>query len=253
MKTKIYINNEKIIAGITLKDETEPESNNMALHVCSNTDDILKNRRKLADLLDCRLHDFVCCNQTHSSNFRRVLLSDKGRGATNMNTAIKDTDAMYTYEPNLLLCCFTADCVPVIIYNQVTDLIGVIHSGWQGTVNEITTKVLKHLIQFEQCNPDDINVYIGTALSQSKFEVDEDVYIQFRNLGYANNFIYYNDQTKKYHIDNQQTVFKQCELNGIEADRITIDQTCTYMNPEGFSYRQDKKSGRHMSFIMKKR
>ena len=169
-----------------------------------------------------------------------------------MDTAIADTDALYTYEPNLLLCSFTADCVPVIFYNEVNGLIGVIHSGWQGTVKEITSKLFEHLIQDEQCNPSDFHVQIGAALSQEKFEVDEDVYVKFKDLGYADDFMYYNDKTNKYHIDNQQTVKKQCELAGIPAEQITIDQTCTYLNPDGFSYRQDKQSGRHLSFIMKK-
>jgi len=128
----------------------------------------------------------------------------------------------------------------------------VIHSGWQGTVKEITLKVFEHLIQVEQCNPSDVHVQIGAALSQEKFEVDEDVYGKFNDLGYADDFIYYNDQTDKYHIDNQQTVKKQCELVGIPASQITIDKTCTYISPHGFSHRQDKHSGRHLSFIMKK-
>ena len=64
--------------------------------------------------------------------------------------------------------------------------------------------------------------------------------------------MYYNGQTLKYHIDNQQTVKKQCELAGIPAEQITIDRTCTYVSTDGFSYRQDKQVGRHLSFIMKK-
>ena len=113
-------------------------------------------------------------------------------------------------------------------------------------------KVFEHLTQVEHCNPSDFHVQIGAALSQEKFEVDEDVYVKFKDLGYADDFIYYNDQTHKYHIDNQQTVKKQCELAGIPADQITIDPTCTYVSPDGFSYREDKQSGRHLSFIMKK-
>ena len=64
--------------------------------------------------------------------------------------------------------------------------------------------------------------------------------------------MYVNEETHKYHIDNQLTVKKQCELAGIPTDQITIDPTCTYVSPIGFSYREDKKSGRHMSFIMRK-
>jgi len=252
MTTTIYINNEKFTAGMTLKDEAQLENNNMALHACENTNHVIENRKKLAATLHFQLDHFVCANQTHSANFHRVTLADKGRGANRIETAISNTDALYTYEPNLLLCSFTADCVPVIFYNEVNGLIGVIHSGWQGTVKEITLKVFEHLIQVEQCNPSDVHVQIGAALSQEKFEVDEDVYVKFNGLGYADDFIYYNDQTRKYHIDNQQTVKKQCEMAGIPVSQITIDKTCTYVSPHGFSYRQDKHSGRHLSFIMKR-
>ena len=252
MKTKIYLNNEKFIAGMTMKDVTELESNNMALHACQSPDNIVKNRNKLASYLDSELDTFVCANQTHSSNFHRVTLDDRGRGADRVDTAIADTDALYTYEPDLLLCSFAADCVPVIFHNEVDGLVGVIHSGWQGTIKEISLKLFEHLTRVEHCNPNDLHVQIGAALSQEKFEVDEDVYRKFKELGYADDFMYYNEQTRKYHIDNQLTVKKQCELAGIPSERITIDRTCTYVSPNGFSYRQDKKVGRHLSFIMKK-
>ncbi|WP_438313892.1 peptidoglycan editing factor PgeF [Sporosarcina sp. FA9] len=252
MKTKVYVNNEKFFAGMTLKDDTKLEDNNMALHSCSNVENILENRKRLAHFLNCSLENFVCANQTHSANFHRVTLDDKGRGSNLSNTAIPNTDALYTYEPNLLLCSFTADCVPVTFYNKVNGLVGVIHSGWQGTVKEITSKVFDHLIKKEQCNPNDFHVQIGAALGQEKFEVDEDVFLKFKDLGYADDFINYNDQTNKYHIDNQLTVKMQCELAGIPAGQITIDPTCTYLSPDGFSYREDKSSGRHLSFIMRK-
>lgn len=252
MKTNIYLNNEQYISGITMKDPLEREQNNMALHVCENPNDVLKNRKKLATFLDCELSDFVCANQTHSANVHRVTLADKGCGANSNDTAIKNTDALYTFEPNLLLCCFTADCVPVIFYHETSGVVGVIHSGWQGTVKEITSKVFKHLIDVEKCHPSHFHVQLGPALSQKKFEVDEDVYVKFKELGYADAFINFNDETNKYHIDNQLTIKKQCELAGIPTENIQIDTTCTFMSSEGFSYREDKKSGRHLSFIMKK-
>lgn len=252
MKTKIYLDDDKFIAGMTLKDETEIEQNNMALHSCVNQDGILENRKKLAKFLGCNVNQFVCANQTHSANFHCVTLADRGSGAEQLDTAIKDSDALYTYEPNIVLCSFTADCVPVIFYNNRNGLIGVIHSGWQGTVKEIIPKLFNHLFKIEQCDLSDFTVYIGAALSQEKFEVDEDVYLKFKGLDYADDFMYYDYQTNKYHIDNQQTVKKQCELAGIPSDQIFIDSTCTFLNPDGFSYRQDKKAGRHLSFIMRR-
>ena len=112
MKTNIYVNNEKFIAGMTMKDEAELENNNMALHACENPDNVVENRKKLAASLHCGLDTFVCANQTHSANFHRVTLDDKGRGADRVDTAIADTDALYTYEPNLLLCSFSCRLCP---------------------------------------------------------------------------------------------------------------------------------------------
>lgn len=252
MNTNLNPTPANLIAGITLKDPTEPDANNMALHACYNAENIMENRKKLAAFLNCGLEDFVCAYQSHSSNFQKVTRADRGRGSDTMDTAIPDTDALYTFEPELLLCCFTADCVPLILYSEASGLIGVIHSGWQGTVQEITPKVLKHLIQFENCDPNDMHIFIGPAISQKKFEVDQDVCDRFKALGYADEFIYFNDQTRKYHIDNQLVVKKQCELQGIPADYISVDRTCTYTGTNCFSHRRDKICGRHLSFIMKK-
>lgn len=253
MKKTTYVHNENIIAGMTNKDPLAPEQNNMALHACIDPLAIVENREKLAVTLNCTIDDFICANQTHSANFHHVTIADKGRGAAHHDTAIPNTDALYTFEPNLLLCSFTADCVPVFFYSEADGLIGVIHSGWQGTVKEITPKVLAHIEQVEKCDLSGVHVQIGAALSQDKFEVDEDVYRQFKKLGYANKFITYNDKTKKYHIDNQQTVKKQCELAGIPAKQIKVDATCTFKSTKGFSYRENRQAGRHLNFIMKKK
>lgn len=252
MKTRLFLNNEKFIAGITVKDDTAFEQNNMALHVCHNTDQIIENRAQLAATLGCSINDFVCANQTHSANFYKVTASEKGRGATNHATAIPNTDAMYTFEHNIVLSSFTADCVPITITNEASGLIAVVHSGWQGTVKEITLKLLQHLVNEENCPLEHFNIHIGTALSQEKFEVDEDVYMKFKQLRYADEFMYYNSETRKYHIDNQLTVKKQCELVGVPCNQITIDTTCTFKSTDGFSYREDRQTGRHLTFIMQK-
>ena len=252
MSLKIYLDNDQFVAGITLKDTQYPEQNNMALHVCENPFDIIENRQKLASSLNCSINDLVCANQTHSANVHEVTVDDKGRGSLSADDAITNTDALYTFEANTVISTFTADCVPVIFYNASNGLTGVIHSGWQGTIKEITLKVFQQIFAKNQSNPKDIQVILGPALSQEKFEVDLDVYEKFVALGYADDFMYFNEKTNKYHIDNQLTVKKQCELCGIPSENIKIDQTCTFKNEEGFSHRQDKKSGRHLSFIMRK-
>ena len=252
MKIKFYENNEKRVMGITLKDSAFSEDNKMALHVCKNEANIIENRKQLASLLETDLSDFVCANQTHSANFFRVEKSEIGKGATDNATAISDTDALYTYESNVVISSFTADCVPVLFYNEKTNLVGAVHSGWQGTIKEITLKLLQHLNTQENCDLRDMKVLIGPAISQQKFEVDADVQEKFKALGYADEFMYWNEETSKFHIDNQLTVKKQCEIAGVPEENITIDRMCTFLDDEGFSHRQDRTTGRHLSFIMRR-
>src|SRR5699024_4084347 len=103
----------------------------MALHVSKKPAHIIQNRTRLAQLLQTDLEHFVCANQTHSANFYKVTAADKGRGATSLTNAIPVTDALYTFERNIILSSFTADCVPVIFINDEAGVVGVIHSGWQ--------------------------------------------------------------------------------------------------------------------------
>ncbi|ANU25482.1 polyphenol oxidase family protein [Planococcus versutus] len=252
MTTKFYTNNQLFISGMTQKNSTMPEDNNMALHACENSQMIIKNRENLAASLGVLLTDFICTQQTHSANFRRVAAADKGCGALDWNSAFADTDALYTFDSGIILCSFSADCVPVIVHDKKTGLIGIIHSGWQGTVKEITLKLLQHLIQVEKCNPTDLEIQLGASISQQKFEVDRDVFLRFENLGYADEFMYLNSRTNKYHIDNQEIVKKQCLLAGVSSLQIQMDTTCTFSDISGFSFRENKKCGRHLIFITKK-
>lgn len=252
MSVKYFIKNDHLLAGITMKNPLFKENNNMALHICESTEDIIQNREKLAVLLQCDLKQFVCANQTHSANFHKVTRHDVGRGAYLAQQAIPNTDALYTYESDILLTSFTADCVPVIFYGEEDHIVGIVHSGWQGTIQEITLKLLLHLKDNEKCNISNFKVIIGPALSQRRFEVDSDVYEKFAALGYAEEYIYLNEETKKYHIDNQLTVKKQCELAGIPSENIKIDTSCTFESEDCFSFRKNKSDGRHLSFIIQK-
>lgn len=249
---KLYVNEQDILAGITLKDSKRPEANNMAFHTAEKAMNVIENRSYLAREIRQSLSSFVCAQQTHSANVYKVMETDKGRGALDEKTAIPHTDALYTKELGIVLCTFTADCVPVFFYNEKENIIGVIHSGWSGTVQEITKKTLLHITETENCHITDFKIQIGTALSKKRFEVDTDVFILFEQLGYATPFIRFNEKTNKYHIDNQQVVREQCMRLGVPREQISIDETCTYDSPTGFSYREDRQAGRHLGFIFQK-
>lgn len=252
MTIQYHWNNSTIKAGITLKNDKYAEDNNMGLHVSNMPEVVVTNRERLAKMLGLPLTQFVCAEQTHSDQFYKVTAADMGRGALSMSDAILATDALYTFEKEIVLCSFTADCVPLTFYDDNSQLIGVIHSGWQGSVKEIAKKLFEHLIDTEKINPENLHVHLGPCISQNRFEVDADVMRKFSDLGYAQDYIEYKAETKKYHIDNQAVVTAQCQSVGIPLSQISVDQQCTFDGQAHFSHRQDRETGRHLSFIVRR-
>ncbi len=252
MTIHFYKTPENIQSGITIRNFDLEEQFSQALHTGHKASAILNNRRKLADALALPLAKFVFAEQTHSANFRKISAKDAGLGSLTMQDAICATDAMYTFEPNIVMTSFTADCVPITFYSTENNLVGAIHSGWGGTVKEITLKLFTHLQEIEKIDLSKVHVQIGMALSAEKFEVDHDVYEKFAVLEYAEPWLSFNETTSKYHIDNQLVVQKQCELAGIPISNISIDRTCTFLHLLGFSYREQRDCGRHVSFIVRK-
>ena len=46
-------------------------------------------------------------------------------------------DAVITNQKNLPLGILTADCVPILLYDYVNNIIGCIHAGWKGAYSGI--------------------------------------------------------------------------------------------------------------------
>lgn len=250
MTITYYMENKRIVAGMTKRNESYPEDNNMALHATNNKRAVIENRTEFATALEVYLDQLVFANQIHGDNFYRVTKNDGGRGTLSLHDAIPNTDALYTFEKEIVLCSLTADCVPVFFENKSLGVIGIIHSGWQGTALEITRKVLNHIATEYEGAFDQFTIQIGSAISKQRFEVDRDVNERFATHSYSQPFIEYDPKTEKYTIDLQLIIKEQCKKCGVPEEQIKIDRTCTYDSATGFSYREQTDTGRHLNFIM---
>lgn len=249
----IWKNHSSLIAGTTLRDQNQPEYNNMALHCGGDVNAIIENRRQLAEQFNLSLSRFVFANQTHSDHIRKISGADGGRGALDTQSAIDDCDALYTRETNLLLGVFTADCVPILLYDPMEKLICAIHSGWMGTVKQITAKTLHTLIHEEGCDPKHLQAYIGPAIAAQSFEVGMEVVEKLQALPFdPSPFIRFKSQEKAL-VDNKGLNREMLLQAGILKENITVDKNDTFAkNDSFFSYRRDHQCGRHLSFIVQK-
>jgi len=251
MIIRYHVNEPRLQVGTTMRDSEAPEEGNMGIFSNVDRNAVLTNRQDLFDILGITPSQYIQGHQTHSDHAVEVDGTYGGSGALSPETAIEDTDALYTFDLGLVLATFSADCVPVAFWDEATSLYGIIHSGWRGNGprKSLTRPYPGFLTSTRRFSRVPARYKIGPALDREHFEVDEDVYGRFQSLGYADDYITYNETKHKWCIDNQAVVAQQCLRAGIPADRIQVDTYSTYTHEDGFSYRKNKTSSRHMTFI----
>lgn len=214
---------------------------------------ILNNRQQLAKLLKTNFDHMVAPRQVHSANFKEVSLKDGGKGIYDHESAFQETDALYTKDSDLFLLSFHADCTPVLLYCQDTEIIAAIHSGWLGTTKQIVSKVTSHLINHEHCDPKQIKAYIGPCICQDCLEVMDNVIDLVKQMDFDTSPFYYQTDELHYQLDNKG-LNKQMLLNlGVLEKNITVSPYCTVENDDlFFSYRKNKDNGRNITIIKRK-
>lgn len=237
---------DKLLHGITTKSAQYPFSFSLALHTGEEKKEIITNRKKLETLLgsDETFH-FVVANQTHSDHIK-VIKEQETKGWYTLENAIEDCDALITDCKSVMLTVLTADCVPVLLYDEKQEVIAVIHAGWKGTKAEITLKTVQKMVEEFSSDPSDIVAGIAPAIGKCCYEVDENVAKHFFMLPES-----YQKVGEKYMLDLASINKKQLLDVGVKAEHIEMSHICTACEVESFfSYRKEQGcSGRFMSMI----
>ena len=213
---------------------------------------ILNNRKVLAEYLNTDLQHMVAPRQTHTNNFKEVTLNDGGTNIESVGEHLNDTDALYTKDKNLFLLSFHADCTPILLYCRDQGIVASIHSGWPGTTKQITTKVVTHLIDRENCSPEEIYAFIGPSISKHNFEVKEDVISLIRNMDFDTSKYYEKKDDEHYLLDNKGLNVQQLLNVGIPKENITTSPYCTIDNNDLFYSHRKKETGRSITIIKRK-
>lgn len=153
-------------------------------------------------------------------------------------------DGLITDKRNLVLATTNADCILLLFFDPVKKVIANTHSGWKGTLQEISVKTIEKMKNEYGCNPKDIIVCICPSIRKCHFEVEEDVYSlyfdQFKKLGDINVFI--EKKGNKWHIDTvliNKIILKKA---GILEENIIDCGICSVCNKNYIhSYRAEGK------------
>ena len=213
-----------------------------------------ENFRRIADVLDCSMEDFVLSHQTHTTNVKMVTEKDKGRGIVK-ELGYTDIDGLITNEPGIVLSTFYADCVPLFIVDPVKKAIGLSHSGWRGTVEKMGKVTIQKMTQEYGSDPKDIIAAIGPSICVDCYEVSMDVADAFREaFKEADNLeqIVIPKSIEKAQLNLWEANLAVFLEAGVKKENIILPDICTACNKELlFSHRASNgKRGNLGAFLM---
>ena len=166
---------------------------------------------------------------------------------------LQEVDALTTNHADICLCISTADCIPVLIYDQTHHAAAAIHAGWRGTVQRIVSQTLQQMQQRYGTEGKGCIACIGPGILLQAFETGDEVYEAFAAAGFPmSQLSYRHPSTQKYHLDLPAANLLQLQEFGIPIAQIEQSGICTYTQHDRFfsARRLGIKSGRILSGIM---
>jgi len=206
---------------------------NCGLGSSDKKENILKNLNIVSGKIGVSPKNLFLMNQTHSNKV--VIIDENNRHIQRVNS-----DALITSQKNIAISVLTADCVPILIYDEVSQIIGCIHAGWKGAVNGIIKNTLSEIAKISKNTK--INVAIGPCIGINNYEVGQDFYARFILESENNKKFFLQSINNKFLFDLRKYVnskFEEFEVNHIE----NIDFDTFSENKNFFSFRRSKQSG----------
>jgi len=154
------------------------ESLNLAHRAGDDPIKVRENYTIICRALGISIDDIVCSNQVHETYIRVATSKDRGGLYSPGQLAKKNpyhADGLITLTPGLALMIFTADCVPILLYDPMKRAIGAVHAGWRGTVSDIASTAVRKMESEFGCVPADVKAAIGPCISKCCYETDADV------------------------------------------------------------------------------
>lgn len=212
---------------------------NVGVAVGDNPETVNKNRLAVAKAMAAKHLAFV--RQIHGDKVLVLDGHDANNSKTILNTGI-EADAIVTNCPGIFCAICVADCQPVLIYDPQKKVVGAIHSGWRGSLLNISGKAIRIMSEKFSCDPVNLVACVGPSLGPCCAE-----FINYKTE-IPKQFWKYKSQDN--HFDFWAMTRDQLGKAGILDKNIYFDNICTKCGPDDFySFRKDKTTGRFAAVI----
>ncbi len=198
----------------------------------------IENLNKLKDWF--KVEEVVYLNQVHGTMVHNY---EDDKSIIN-----SDGDGIVTGDKNTIIGVFTADCVPIILVDEVQGTIAALHSGWKGTLNNILKNGIKTMLENHGCKPENIKAFIGPHNKNCCYEVSEELIDTFKGSEIFKGEVISSGR----YLDLQRCIEIELLKCGVRLENIIAINLCTYCsdNRKLYSYRKkDESEGRLFSFV----
>lgn len=238
---KIFSGYENVVAFTSTKQTFDVVNPRFT----GDTKEIFENNRiLLAGKLMIKPEQLVFPRQTHTNCVAEI--SDIPENE------IKETDALVTNQTGICLCVQTADCVPILLFDPVNNVIAAVHAGWRGTVKKIAEVAVQKMVLKYNSSPGNIVAAIGPSISPDIYEVGNEVVDEVKKSIPNAEILLHKNSSGNFHVNlweaNRQVLLE----NGLSEKNIEIFGECSFTeNSKYFSARKEGiATGRMVSGIM---
>ena len=194
---------------------------------------VRENFRRFCAAVGADADRLVFPKQVHGNGVRTVTTADSGKG---FHRAVDyEADALITDIPGLALTVFSADCLPILIYDPARRAVAAVHAGWRGTALGIVTRTVEKLGEIYGSSPADLLAAIGPGISKCCFETHEDVpNAMTEAMGASALQCIEALPTGKFRVDLKWLNVRRLERAGVLPEHIAVSQDCTACLPEKY-------------------
>jgi YfiH family protein len=206
---------------------------NLAAHVGDDPKAVQENRRILRAAL--RLPNEPCwLDQVHS---------DAVVEATARAQPLR-ADACVARNIGQVCAIMTADCLPVLFCSRNGDRVAAAHAGWRG----LAAGILDNTVGSLGLPGHELIAWLGPAISQSAFEVGDDVRVAFLARDSGSSHAFAPNSRGRWQCDLYELARRNLSQLGVTA--VYGGGHCTYADEDRFfSYRRDGQCGRMASLV----
>lgn len=173
---------------------------------CGDDEEAVKrNREALCRLLDIGDDHLLMPHQVHQAEIAVVDSELMGLSADQRQQRLEGVDALMTNLTGICIGVSTADCIPILLYDQGHHAVCAIHAGWRGTVQRIVEKAVTQMTAVYGTRPSDLTAQIGPGISLECFEVGDEVYEAFAREGFPMELI-----SIKYRANTEKPLVSCC-------------------------------------------